>query len=390
RSGWSADDEEDIRGIVIDLNPSLDIALIATQTGPGILLAEDHRWALRAAANKKSSNIQDFADIISIGDEVHIKKIVTKTPKRLGNLPRLFKEHEETLKLYGQTPDKVETSFYQLTDTEGIEAAAIVMDAHSGDVLAMVGGSSFQSSQFNRATQALRQVGSSVKPLYYSLALDNGFSPASRIDSPPIVMGDWKPENYDKEFTGRTNLRTSLVHSYNISSIQLFKALGLFLTGEHFKKLGLPWTDVNLAHALGAGSATLLQMAQAYSPFANGGRISEGQYIKAIESRDGEVLVPGTDPRLRAAPVISNKAAQASTESNALQVLSPAASFVMVKVMQDVIRFGTGTRAQGIPFAAGKTGTSEQNASAWFSGYTPQLAASVAMFRDDATQTLNG
>ncbi|MFZ9520225.1 MAG: penicillin-binding protein 1A, partial [Silvanigrellaceae bacterium] len=297
RSGWSAEDEEDIRGIVIDLNPSLDIALIATQTGPGILLAEDHRWALRAAANKKTSNIQDFADIISVGDEVHIKKVVSKTPKRIGNLPRLFKEHEETLKLYGQTADKVESAFYQLTDTEGIEAAAIVMDAHSGDVLALVGGSSFQSSQFNRATQALRQVGSSVKPLYYSLALDNGFSPASRIDSPPIVMGDWKPENYDKEFTGRTNFRTSLVHSYNISSIQLFKALGIFLNGEHFKKLGLPWTDVNLAHALGAGSATLLQMAQAYSPFANAGRISEAQYIKAIESRDGEVIISGTDPR---------------------------------------------------------------------------------------------
>ncbi|MEN9825577.1 MAG: hypothetical protein RI953_1322 [Pseudomonadota bacterium] len=388
RSGWSADDEEDIRGIVIDLNPALDIALIATQTGPGVLLAEDHRWALRAAANKKASNIQDFADVIAIGDEVHIKKIVIKAPKRLGNLQRLFKEHEETLKLYGQTSEKVETGFYQLTDTEGIEAAAIVMDAHSGDVLAMVGGSSFQSSQFNRATQALRQVGSSVKPLYYSLALDNGFSPASRIDSPPIVMGDWKPENYDKEFTGRTNLRTSLVHSYNISSIQLFKALGLFLTGEHFKKLGLPWTDVNLAHALGAGSATLLQMAQAYSPFANSGRISEAQYIKAVESRDGEVLVPGTDPRLRAAPVVLNKAAPTSAETDALQVLSPAASYVMVKVMQDVVRFGTGTRAQGIPFAAGKTGTTNGYTDAWFIGVTPRLVCAVWVGFDDARKSL--
>lgn len=387
RSGWSADDEEDIRGIVVDLNPALDFVLIATQTGPGFLLAEDHRWALRAAASKKASNIQDFADVLAIGDEVHVKKIESKPPKRLGNISRFFEDQSEMLKVYGQTPDKVQADFYQLTDTEGIEAAAIVMDASSGDVLAMVGGSSFQSSQFNRVTQALRQVGSSVKPLYYSLALDNGFSPASRIDSPPIVMGDWKPENYDREFTGRTNLRTSLVHSYNISSIQLFKAIGLGFAGTHFKKLGLPWDDVNFAHALGAGSATLLQMTQAYSPFANSGRITEAHYINAIENRDGEVIITRKDPRLKAAPVRPAKTGEAAGEDT-LQVLSPAASYVMVKVMQDVIRFGTGTRAQGIPFAAGKTGTTNGYTDAWFIGVTPRLVCAVWVGFDDARKSL--
>ncbi len=387
RSGWSADDEEDIRGIIIDLEPSLDIALIATQTGPGILLAEDHRWALRAASNKKASNIQDFADILAIGDEVHVKKINSRLPKRLGKTGKLYAEHGETLKLYGLTDETVEPQFYQLTDTEGIEAAAVVIDAQSGDVLSMVGGSSFQSSQFNRVTQALRQVGSSVKPLYYALALDNGFSPASRIDSPPIVMGDWKPENYDKEFTGRTNLRTSMVHSYNISSIQLFKALGIPFVTDQFKKLGLPWTEVNLAHALGAGSATVLQMAQSYSPFANGGRITEARYIKAIENREGQVIVEGVDPRLRAAPVVVNSKSTNGTD-DPLQVLSPAASYVMVRVMQDVIRFGTGTRAQGIPFAAGKTGTTNGYTDAWFIGVTPRLVAAVWLGFDDARKSL--
>jgi penicillin-binding protein 1A len=397
RSGWNSE-EEDLRGIVIDLIPSLDIALIATQTGPGILLAEDHRWALRAAATKKTSAIQDFADILAIGDEVHVKKVESRRPKRI-NKENYFEEHAETLKLYGMTAENVKFDFYQLTDTEGIEAAAIIMDAQSGDVLTMVGGSSFQNSQFNRATQALRQVGSSVKPLYYGLALDKGFSPASRIDSPPIVLGDWKPENYTKEFTGRTNLRTSLVHSYNISSIQLFKAMGIPLVSEHFKRLGLPWTDVNLAHALGAGSATLLQMVQAYTPFANAGKIAEAHYITGIEDRDGKTLVTSQDERVKASPVTgvrreqpttaeSNSAASASTTAANLQVLSPAAAYVATRVMQDVIRFGTGNRAQGIPFAAGKTGTTNGYTDAWFIGFTPRLVCAVWIGFDDAGKSL--
>lgn len=388
RSGWSPEEEEDMRGIIIDLNPSLDVALIATQTGVGFLLAEDHRWAMRATASKKTSNIMDFADILAIGDEVHIKKVDSKSPKRLGKPARFFAEHGETLKLFGLTEETVQPAFYQLTDTEGIEAAAVVMDAQSGDILSMVGGSGFQNSQFNRVTQAMRQVGSSVKPLYYGLALDHGFSPASRIDSPPIVIGDWKPENYDKEFTGRTNFRTSMVHSYNISSIQLFKALGLSLSGEHFKRLGLPWDDVNLAHALGAGSATVLQMTQAYSPFANSGRLTEARYIKSIENRDGDVIVNGNDRRLLAAPVRRNAAAQTDAVQDSLQVLSPAASYVMARVMQDVIRYGTGTRAQGIPHAAGKTGTTNGYTDAWFIGVTPRLVCAVWVGFDDARKSL--
>lgn len=395
RRGWNADDEEDIRGIIIDLIPSLDVALIATQTGPGILLAEDHRWALRAAASKKSNAIEDFADILSIGDEVHVKQLEKGSPKRLTSASKVFADHQETLTLYGMNEKNVQFNFYQLTDTEGIEAASIVMDAQSGDVLAMVGGSSFQNSQFNRSTQAMRQVGSSVKPLYYSLAMDHGFSPASRIDSPPIVIGDWKPENYDREFTGRTNLRTSLVHSYNISSIQLFKALGVRLAAQHFKNLGLPWDDVRLAHSLGAGSATLLQMVQAYSPFANSGKLTEAHFIKAIENRHNEIIISASDRRLKVTPIDSsipnnseNTATYVQDSSGGRQVLSPAAAYVATRMMQHVIRFGTGTRAQGVPFAAGKTGTTNGYTDAWFIGVTPRLVCAVWVGFDDARKSL--
>lgn len=398
RNAWSEQENEDLRAVVIDLDPTLDVVLLATQSGPGILLAEDHRWALKAAASKKTSAIQDFADILAIGDEVHVKKIDTRAPKRLNKIGKLFSEHRDTLKLFNMNEETLKYSVYQLTDTEGIEAAAIIMDAQSGDILTMVGGSNFQSSQFNRATQAMRQVGSSVKPLYYSLAMDHGFSPASRIDSPPIVMGDWKPENYDKEFTGRTSLRTSLVHSYNISSIQLFKALSMPVIQPHFKKLGLPWNELNLAHALGAGSATLLQMVQSYSPFANAGRITESRYIKSIKNRDGEIIFASTDPRLKAAPLpeieptseIIAAGAEGVPPRDPRQVLSPAAAYVTTRLMQDVIRFGTGTRAQGIPFAAGKTGTTNGYTDAWFIGVTPKLVCAVWVGFDDAGKSLGG
>ena len=397
RRAWNSDDDEDVRGIIIDLIPSLDVALIATQTGPGILLAEDHRWALRAAASKKSSAIEDFADILNIGDEVHVKQVEMRSPKRIQSAGKVFAEHQKTLELYGLNLTNTVLKFYQLTDTEGIEAASIVMDAQSGDVLAMVGGSSFQNSQFNRATQAMRQVGSSVKPLFYSLAMDHGFSPASRIDSPPIVIGDWKPENYDREFTGRTNLRTSLVHSYNISSIQLFKALGVRLAAQHFKNLGLPWDDVRLAHSLCAGSATLLQMVQAYAPFANSGKLTEAHYIKAIQNRDNEVIISASDRRLKASPVGTlgvtaqqDSAALSDDSSNGFRVLSPAAAYVSARLMQDVIRFGTGTRAQGVPFAAGKTGTTNGYTDAWFMGVTPRLVCAVWVGFDDARKSLGG
>jgi len=364
------------RAVVVDIYPQLDAVAVVSQQGIGLLLVEDHRWALRTASRSKDRSVLDFADIVRVGDEVHVELLDRGTPRRLEKSASAFADLKPFEGYYPLGPTFKGLRYFKLTDTEGVEAAALVMDSTTGDVLAMVGGEDFEHNQFNHATLAKRQVGSSVKPLYYAFAQDNGFSPASQIDSPPIVIGDWKPENYSKEFTGRTTLRTSLIHSYNISSIQLFQAIGLGKVTTFLKSLGLPWPEQDLSLALGSGNATLLQMTQAYSPFANAGRITEARYVTSVQDRDGKVVVAPDDARLVVSPVAKKDA------------LSPAAAYVTMRMMQDVVRMGTGTRAAGVPMAAGKTGTTNGYTDAWFMGVVPNMVAGVWVGFDDARKSL--
>jgi penicillin-binding protein 1A len=367
------------RAVVVDIFPSLDAVAIVSQQGLGLLLLEDHRWALNTASRSKERSVLDFADIVRVGDEVHVELLDRGTPRRLERSGAAFSELQKYEKFFPQGTAYKGIRYFKLTDTEGVEAAALVMEASTGHVLAMVGGESFERNEFNHVTQAKRQVGSGVKPLYFALAQDAGFSPASQIDSPPIVIGDWKPENYSKEFTGRTTLRTSLIHSFNISSIQIFQALGSPKVTAHFRKLGLPWPEADLSLALGSGNATLLQMVQAYSPFANAGRLSQARYILGVTDRKGNTVVDANDARL----VVSAVPGKPDE-----MVLSPAAAYVSVRMMQDVIRLGTGTRAAGVPHAAGKTGTTNGYTDAWFMGVVPNLVGGVWVGFDDAQKSL--
>lgn len=393
--------EEYELAVVVDLFPGLDAVAIVAQQGLGILLAEDHRWALSASRVKERGALQDFANVLAIGDVVHVQRLERGTPKRIEQGKKLLSGLSQYRESFAQPPAHEGIRYYGLTDTEGVESAALVMEAESGAVRAMVGGENFLNSQFNRATQAKRQVGSSVKPLYYGLAQDAGFSPASQIDSPPLVIGDWKPENYDREFIGRTSLRRSLILSFNISSIQLFQALGLKKIHRHFQRLGLDWPEGDLSLALGSGSASLLQMVQAYSPFANQGRVSFAHYIEKIEDRQGKVVMEWPDGKLavqavpeahqnrEAAPEKPGSQAKEAPESPFPQVLSPQAAYVTSRMMQDVIRWGTGTKAAGVsPEAAGKTGTTNGYTDAWFMGVVPNMVLGVWLGYDDSRKSL--
>lgn len=396
--GKTRREDEHTRAIVVDLYPKIGAAAIVTQEGLGLLLEEDHTWAL-ARAKSGERKVLDFADIVRIGDEVHVKRLERGTPKRIERNSKMLKTLAAYSDAYTNPPSYEGVRYFSLSDTEAIEAAVLVMDSHSGEVYAMVGGSDFSASQFNRAVQAKRQIGSSVKPLYYAYAQDHGFSPASKISSPPLVLGDWKPENYSKEFIGETTLRTSLIHSYNISSIQLFQTVGSQNVLKHMRQLGFSWPSDDLSIALGSGDATLLQVVQAYSPFANEGRLTEAVYITRIENRDGETIFESDNPKLKALPVATQKAdpsvsvAGKSLQSVALgkgkPVLSSEAAYVTMRMMQDVIRFGTGKSADGAsPYAAGKTGTTNNYTDAWFLGVVPNLVAGVWVGFDDARKSL--
>ena len=325
-------------------------------------------------------------------------------------LEKTLKAHAASIGIADMESGMEDLPIYALADKEGIELAGLVMDASNGGVLAMVGGRNFKENQFNHATQGKRQVGSSVKPLYYTYALDNGFSPASKIDTPPLVIGDWRPENYSKEFTGQTTLRNSLVHSYNISSIQLFQALGASNVAKVFASLGLNWPVEDLSVALGSGEATLLQMVSAYSPFAREGNRVLPRYIDRIEDSKGKVILDASSPKLlllnsrvnanaihaktknleKDSNVNSKKQAAKSLNkpNSSSKIYSSEAAYVGMRLMRDVIQFGTGTAAAGVSGGAGKTGTTNRYSDAWFLGVAPGLVGGVWMGFDDPKKSL--
>lgn len=395
---------ESLRAIVVDLLPQLDAALIVSQLGLGMLLAEDHRWALRTGKSKES-DVLDFAHIIRIGDEVHVKMLERGTPRRIQDNASMLSSMNSFLPYFLNGTSYEGIRYYALSDVEQVEASVLLMDVETGGVRVMIGGSDFQSSQFNRSVLAKRQVGSSIKPLYFGLALDHGFGAASKIDSPPIVIGDWKPENYSRKFLGRTTLRSSLINSYNIPSIQLFQALGMDLIAVHMAKMGIDWNAGDLSLALGSGGATLLEMVQAYSPFVHAGKLQEARYIDRIEDRTGKTVIDGSDRRLLPDPVFSGdirggkvsdpeamvtlEARSVSQAADPAQVLSPEASFIASSILEGVVNFGTGTRAQ-IPSVrvAGKTGTTNGYTDAWFLGMTPGIVCGTWIGFDDARKSL--
>ena len=244
-----------------------------------------------------------------------------------------------------------------------LEGALVAMEPTTGVVRALVGGYDFDRSHFNRAIQARRQPGSSFKPLVYAAALDRNFTPASVIVDEPISYKDngriWSPQNFDKKFHGPTSLREALTKSRNVVTVRLAERIGLsYLTG-YLPRFGLQGPiPRNLSISLGTLEVTPMELAVAYSTFANNGLRATPVMITEISDAQGQVL-ERNEPQLT-------------------QVLPPTTAYQMTSMLQDVVRRGTGTAAQGLAQpTAGKTGTTNDLEDAWFVGYTPQLLSVV-------------
>ena len=285
---------------------------------------------------------------------------------------------------------------WRLAQLPEVEGALLAVDPDSGAIQALVGGFDFFRSKFNRAAQARRQPGSSFKPIIYSAALERGFTPASILNDAPVVFDDpalesaWRPENYSGRFYGPTRLREALTHSRNLVSIRLLRAIGVPWAIEYARRFGfrpeqLPAT---LSLALGSGSVTPLDMARAYSVFANGGFRVEPYVIDRIYQGDGEVPVYRAEPARAcrdcppvgqdgAAPAVTAREAGAGepVPPRAPQVIDARNAWLMDSMMRDVVRRGTGRRALvlGRGDIAGKTGTTNDQRDAWFCGYSPAL-----------------
>ncbi len=242
------------------------------------------------------------------------------------------------------------------------QSALVCIEVGSGRVLTLVGGAEFKASQFNRATQARRQPGSSFKPIIYATALGKGFTPNSIIEDSPVEFKSgnsiWRPKNYSGKFEGPTTLRNALIHSNNIVTIKLLQAVGTTPTIKLAHEMGIasPLTP-NLSLALGSSVVSLMELTAAYGVFADSGQYRAPNLIDKIVDRNGKVLEQLT--------------------SKPRQVLDERVAYQITYLLKGVIEEGTGKKAKGIPYSAGKTGTTDQNIDAWFIGYTPRLVTGI-------------
>jgi len=309
------------------------------------------------------------------------------------------------------------SSGLKLAQVPEAEGALVSMNPHNGAIEALVGGFSNSDNQFNRATQAERQPGSAFKPFIYSAALDNGFTTASLINDAPVVFKDaslestWRPENYSGKFYGPTRLRQALYRSQNLVSIRILKQMGPATAVRYIQDFGFNPARLNkdLSLALGASAVTPLDMATGYSAFANGGYKVSPFVMQSIISDTGEILYEANPALAMAppeedstgnfisegvndnnAPVENNSEQAENIEERTLfaeRIMSPENHYLTVSMMRDVVRRGTGRKALalGRNDLAGKTGTTNDQKDAWFSGFNPDLVATVWIGFDQPT-----
>jgi penicillin-binding protein 1A len=275
---------------------------------------------------------------------------------------------------------------YRLRQLPEVSGAMVVMDPVTGRVLATVGGFSYDQSQFNRATQALRQPGSAFKPFVYAAALDNGYTPSTVVMDAPIEISQgagmeaWRPENYEGKYYGPQTLRFGLEHSRNVMTVRLAQDIGMPLIAEYAKRFGV-YDDLPpyLSFALGAGETTVLRLTSAYAMFANGGKRIKPTLIDRIQDRWGHTIFRHDERECRGCDADKWRAQpEPVLVDRRDQVLDPMTAFQITSMLEGVVQRGTGTalREVGKP-VAGKTGTTNDEKDAWFVGYTPDLAAGV-------------
>ena len=281
---------------------------------------------------------------------------------------------------------------YRLRQKPEVAGGLVAMDPHTGRVLAMAGGFSFAESQFNRATQAYRQPGSSFKPFVYAAALDNGYTPSSVVLDAPIKinqgagLGFWEPKNYGGKFAGPSTLRLGIEKSRNLMTVRLAKDMGMPLVAEYSKRFGIYDNMLPLlSMSLGSGETTVLRMVSAYSVLANGGKKIDPSLIDRIQDRYGKTIYKHearicTDCNFEGWENQEEPVLDDTRE----QVLDPMTAYQMTSMMEGVVQRGTApvVKELGVP-VAGKTGTTNDEKDAWFVGYTPDLVAGVYIGYDN-------
>ncbi|WP_075171078.1 penicillin-binding protein 1A [Neptunomonas phycophila] len=269
---------------------------------------------------------------------------------------------------------------WELSQVPKVQGAMVAMKPQTGAIEALVGGFSFAYNNFNRATQAYRQPGSNFKPFIYAAALENGYTPASVINDAPIVLdstnmdNSWRPENSGRSFAGPTRLRVGLYRSRNLVSIRLLRALGIGTAIEYLGRFGFDTTKLphNLSLSLGSADVTPLELITGYAAFANGGYKVTPNFIKKIEDGYGNTVFEANYP------IVCSDCSDEQT-TKAPRIMDSRANYLLYTILQDVIRRGTATAARVLKRndLAGKTGTTNDQKDAWFTGYNRELVATA-------------
>jgi penicillin-binding protein 1A len=340
---------------------------ISKERQTGLITLDGVKWARAASGNGRGKTPTSVAQVLQPGDVIYADPLY-----REGN------------PVEGQ---------YRLEQLPEVSGAMVAMDPNTGRVLAMVGGFSFDQSQFNRATQAYRQPGSSFKPIVYSSALDNGYTPSTQVVDAPIEIDQgqggqvWRPDNFSNgKYLGPTTLRNALRLSLNTVTVRLAQDIGMPLISEYAKRFGVYDELPNyLSYALGAGETTAMRMVTAYSMLANGGRRVKPTLIDRIQDRYGRTIFKHDARECRGCDAADGWRNQSEPQlvDRREQVLDTMTAYQMTSMLEGVVQAGTATALKevGKPIA-GKTGTTNEAKDAWFVGFSPDLAVAIYMGYD--------
>ena len=367
---------------------------VASNTGEPRAVLDSTLDELPAVVDLRPAVVVEFS--VPVAPEPPRLKVLTRDHRLIELKPEAFEwallkngalKHGDIVRIL-ETADG-----WRLSQLPLVQGAFVALDPRDGAIRALTGGYDFFEGKFNRVLQARRQAGSGFKPFLYSAALAFGFTPASVILDAPVVFDDpaledtWRPENYTGKFYGPTRLREALVHSRNLVSIRLLLATGIGFARKHTEQFGFPAERMpsDLTLALGSASFTPLEMARGYAVFANGGFLIDPYFIAEIRRSTGEVLFQAK-PAAACPQCADTQIAEAATDIPAAvpdaavtapRVLEPRLVYLMRDMLRDVVLRGTGAKASelGRGDLAGKTGTTNDEADAWFSGFHSSLVA---------------
>ncbi|MFZ1385750.1 MAG: penicillin-binding protein 1A [Thiolinea sp.] len=404
------------------------------------LQLEDVKWATKfISANRRGGTPKRVSDVIVAGDIIRVRQ------PALAN--KQTKSSEENSTTDDQAAEAPTDNNWQLTQIPTVGGALVLMDPHNGAIRAVMGGYDFYYSKFNRATQAMRQPGSSFKPIIYSAALSRGFAPTSIVNDAPISIpgSNWQPKNFGGSYIGPTTLSEALAKSRNLVSIRLLRDTGIPYTINYATRFGFPKDNLppNLTLSLGTGVTSPVQMATAYSAFANGGFKIDAHFINRIQDSNGQVLFDATTetrqvcgddiklcpirkpkkPEEKLADLTESEANKTKKDSGkkkdkgtteaaleepevpdyetepgkiapaAQRIIDSRTQYQIVGMMQGVTQFGTAaavSRTLQRKDIAGKTGTTSDQRDSWFCGFTPNYVAVAWSGFDDMAELGEG